>query len=83
MLVSAATGEGIDGLLVAVEDRLAFAHEIMDVTLPAAAGKLAHWLHQNAEIISRQTTDTGDTMYQVRVDASARARLEAQLRRMT
>lgn len=82
VLVSAVTGEGVDDLLGAIEDRLGSADQIVDLTLPATAGKLAHWLHENAEILTRETAENGETRYQVRVDAARKARLEAQLRRL-
>ena len=82
VLVSAVTGDGLDALLQAIETRLGSAGEIMDVTLPPTAGRLAHWLHQNAEVLSREASETGETHYRVRVDASSRARLEAHLRQI-
>ena len=82
VLVSAVTGAGIEALLAAIEARLGEAHEVLEVTLPPTAGRLAHWLHQNAEVLSRQMSDSGETHYRVRVDASGKARLEAQLKRI-
>ena len=82
LLISAVTGEGLPHMLAAIEARLGGADEVVDVTLPPAAGKLAHWLHENTEVLSREPSDTGDTRYRVRVDAAHKARLEAQLKRI-
>jgi GTP-binding protein HflX len=82
VLVSAITGEGINDLMSVIEDRLGSADEIMEVTVPPTAGKLAHWLHENTEILAREVADGGETHYRVRVDLARRARLEAQLSRL-
>ncbi len=82
VLVSAVTGEGVDALLATLEDRLGEADEIMDITLPPTAGKLAHWIHENVEVLAREMSDNGETHYRVRVDAARKARLEAQLRQI-
>ncbi len=81
-LVSAITGEGIPDLLADIETRLGHADEILEVTLPATAGRLAHWLHENAEVLSRDQQDDGSTHYTIRVDATRKARLEARLREL-
>ncbi|MGE0629623.1 MAG: GTPase HflX [Hyphomicrobiaceae bacterium] len=80
ILVSAVTGEGIAGLLSEFERRLGVADEVMDVTLPPGSGKLAHWLHENAEVLSRQMDDDGATHFRIRIDHSRKARLEARMR---
>ena len=80
VLVSAVSGEGGDALLAEIERRIGSADELIELTLPASAGKLAHWLHENAEIISRETSESGETRFKVRVDAERKARLEALMR---
>ncbi len=80
VLVSAFSGEGVDALLSEIDRRLGKADEIVELTLPASAGKLAHWLHENTEIVSREPSQTGETLYRVRVDATRKARLESQLK---
>ena len=82
LLISSVTGEGVVELLAAIDGRLGAADEIVEVTLPPSAGKLAHWLHETCEVLSRTTADNGDTRYRVRVDATRKARLEAQLKRL-
>ncbi|WP_420392795.1 GTPase HflX [Acuticoccus sp.] len=54
VLASAATGEGIDALLIAVEDRLARRAEVRDVAVPATDGALLAWLYRNTEVLSRR-----------------------------
>lgn len=80
ILVSAVSGEGVAGLLAEIERRISGHDEVVDVTLPPSAGKLAHWLHENAEVISRQIDEAGHTHYRVRVDAIRKARLDARMR---
>ena len=82
VLVSAVSGEGISALMEAIEARLGAPDEIMELTLPPTAGKLANWLHENAEVLAREPGEMGETRYRVRVDATRKARLEAQLRRL-
>ncbi|MDX2309468.1 MAG: GTPase HflX [Hyphomicrobium sp.] len=79
--VSALSGEGIDALLAAIDDRLGAADEIVDVVLPPHEGRLVAWLYENCDVISRSLDDaTGDLTFKVRVAAEKRGRLEAMLR---
>jgi GTP-binding protein HflX len=71
LLVSAATGEGIDALLQAIEDRLAAARIILDLTIDAADGAGVSWLHRNAEVLNKELHD-GRYDMTVRVDPSKR-----------
>ncbi len=57
--VSALTGEGIDNLLGAIEDRLARGRSLVEVTLDPADGKGLHWLYEHAEVMSRSDRDDG------------------------
>ena len=81
VLVSAVSGEGVDALLAVIEARLGSADEVIELIVPAAAGKLANWIHENTEVLSREPAETGETRYRVRVDATRKARLEAQMRK--
>jgi len=81
VMVSAISGEGIDALLDVIEQRVSGRDEIMELTLAPTAGGLANWLHENAEVISREMDEAGATHYRVRIDAQRKARLEARLRR--
>ena len=73
--VSALTGEGIDRLLAAIEDRLARARAVIDLTLDSTDGQGLHWLYQHGEVMSRR--DDGDAIHltvRVAPDQVARVR---------
>jgi GTPase len=57
--ISAATGEGIDRLLQAIEDRLAHGRSLVELTLDACDGRGLHWLYEHAEVMSRSDEETG------------------------
>jgi GTP-binding protein HflX len=54
LAISAATGEGLDHLLTAIEDRLARGRPEVELTLDASDGQGLHWLYQHAEVMSRR-----------------------------
>jgi GTP-binding protein HflX len=49
--VSAVTGQGVDGLLRAVEGLLKSEWESLRVTVPAGDGKLLAWLYAHGEVV--------------------------------
>src|SRR5882757_1043645 len=53
-LVSAETGEGIETLLIAIEDRLATFRMTLDLSIEAADGAGISWLHRNAEVLNKE-----------------------------
>ena len=57
LAISAATGEGIDHLLTAIEDRLARGRPELELTLDASDGQGLHWLYEHAEVMSRRDED--------------------------
>jgi GTPase len=71
-LVSAATGEGTDALLAAIETRLAATRTTLDLSIDAADGAGISWLHRNAEVLDKKLHD-GRFDMTVRVDESKRA----------
>ncbi|HXF53146.1 MAG TPA: GTPase HflX [Hyphomicrobiaceae bacterium] len=81
VLVSARTGEGLDRLLAEIEHRLGERDEVVELTLPPWAGRITHWLHENAEVLDRKLARSGATRLRVRIDRAKRARLNAQLAR--
>jgi GTP-binding protein HflX len=81
ILVSARTGEGLDRLLADIEARLSEREEVIELTLPPSAGRLTHWLHENAEVLGREPAHAGSTRYRVRIDRAKKARLDARLAR--
>ncbi|KIU48265.1 MULTISPECIES: GTPase HflX [Bradyrhizobium] len=70
-LVSAVTGEGIDALLTAIEDRLAAKRITLDLSIDAADGAGISWLHRNAEVLSKELRGERFDMT-VRVDETKR-----------
>jgi GTP-binding protein HflX len=77
--VSAMTGEGLPGLLAAVEDKLRAAHERLTVTVAAADGGTLHWIHENAEVEERKALASGDTQVTLRIAPEKRDQLERRL----
>jgi GTP-binding protein HflX len=59
LAVSALTGEGIDRLLGAIEDRLARGRSLVELTLDPSDGQGLHWLYEHAEVMSRSDRDDG------------------------
>ncbi len=58
VLVSAITGEGFDALSRAIETRLAAGRVLIELTLDAADGAGASWLHRHTEVIHRASDQT-------------------------
>lgn len=77
--VSAMTGEGLPGLLAAVEDKLRAAHERLTVTVAAVDGGTLHWIHENAEVEERKALASGDTQVTLRIAPEKRDQLERRL----
>ncbi|MEQ8825709.1 MAG: GTPase HflX [Filomicrobium sp.] len=77
--VSAVTGDGVDELLAAIDERLGGDDTYLTLVLPAHEGKLLAWMHENAEILERSVSDAGETRLHVRIAAEKRGRLLAQL----
>jgi GTP-binding protein HflX len=80
LLVSAQTGEGVDALLDAIEQKLAATRVTLDLTLDAGDGAGISWLHRNTEVLDKTLRDDGQVDMTVRVDESRR---DATLRRFT
>jgi GTPase len=70
-LVSAATGEGIDALLSAIEDRLADKRLTLNLSIDASDGAGISWLHRNAEVLNKELHGERFDMT-VRVDETKR-----------
>jgi GTP-binding protein HflX len=70
-LVSAETGEGIEALLVAIEERLAATRTTLNLSIDASDGAGISWLHRNAEVLNKQLHD-GRFDMTVRVDETKR-----------
>ncbi|WP_076859545.1 GTPase HflX [Bradyrhizobium mercantei] len=70
-LVSAVTGEGIDALLTAIEDRLAAKRSTLQLSIDASDGAGISWLHRNAEVLHKELRGERFDMT-VRVDETKR-----------
>src|SRR5690349_22695410 len=70
-LVSAETGEGVEALLTALEDRLAATRTTLNLSIDASDGAGISWLHRNAEVLNKELHD-GRFDMTVRVDETKR-----------
>ncbi len=77
ILVSALTGEGIDALLGAIEDRLAETRIVINLVLDGTDGAGLSWLHRNTEVIARTTRDDGKLAVTVRADPAKAGQVRA------
>jgi len=67
VLVSALTGEGLDGLILTIETELARSRLTLDVVLDLADGAGMSWLHRHAEVLARDAGADGRMHMTVRV----------------
>ena len=73
--LSAVTGEGCEDLLMAIEDRLADAMEVVNVEIPYADGQAQSWFYQHGEVLKRD--DLEDVVqFTVRLDPTNLGRYE-------
>jgi GTP-binding protein HflX len=79
VLISATTGAGLADLLAAIDDRLGVGDEVLELVVPATAGRLVNWLHESTHVIARETADDGMLHMRVRVTADKKGQLLAQL----
>jgi GTPase len=73
--VSALTGEGVDDLLAAIEQRLARGRQTVDLDLDGADGRSVHWLYEHAEVMSRRDDAEGRVHMTVRAGPETMARI--------
>jgi len=81
VLISALTGEGIEAMLAAIDARFAAKDEVLTLSIPPGEGRLMSWLFDNAEVLERQTTDSGAIVARFRIDPILKVKLDAQLKR--
>ena len=81
VLVSAATGQGIDALFAAIDARLGSADEVLDVIIPGHEGALIAWLYENTDVMSRTSADDGALHVRIRLASGKKDRAIAQLRK--
>jgi GTP-binding protein HflX len=68
VLVSALTGQGIDVLIKAIEDRLGARRVVLDLVLDPSDGAGMSWLHRHTEVMEKSLGDDGRMAMTVRVD---------------
>jgi GTP-binding protein HflX len=73
--VSAISGEGLDRLKTAIDERIAAGMELADYDILSADGARLAWLYQHGEVVDRQDEDAG-VHVTVRLLPADRARFE-------
>jgi GTP-binding protein HflX len=68
LLVSALSGEGIDGLLVAIEARLGEKRQTLELSIDPSDGAGLSWLYRHSEVLSREMREDGRLAVSVRAD---------------
>lgn len=75
--VSALTGEGMSGLLAAIEARLGESRQTIEVSVDATDGAGLSWLYRHSEVLAKDVHDDGRLTVTVRADADNAARVRA------
>jgi GTP-binding protein HflX len=75
--VSAISGEGLDALKAAIDQRIAEGMEVADYDIPPQDGARLAWLYQHGEVVQRSDDDSAVHM-KVRLLPADRARFERQ-----
>jgi len=81
LLLSARTGEGVEALLTAIDQRLGHADQVLSLIVPPEQGWLMSWLHENTNIVQREADDDGNMRFRIRIDAGKRGQLDSRLKR--
>lgn len=79
--ISAATGEGIDALVAAIEERVAGALEPLSVSLTPDQLGLVDWLYRNGDVVGRKDRNDGSVTLSINATAAARGEIENRLRK--
>ncbi|MGO4831534.1 GTPase HflX [Rhizobiaceae sp. 2RAB30] len=79
--ISAVTGEGLERLLAAVEERVAGGLEPMVVKLAPNQLGMVDWLYRNGDVVKRKDGDDGSVTLSLKATASARAEIESRLKK--
>ena len=75
--VSALIGEGMSGLLAAIEARLGESRQTIEVSVDPADGAGLSWLYRHSEVLAKDVHDDGRLTVTVRADADNAARVRA------
>ena len=75
VLVSSATGFGLDALRSAIEQRLNLRSETIEITLKPEEGALSNWIYENCDVVQRDEMGEGIIALRVRIAPEKRQRL--------
>jgi GTP-binding protein HflX len=75
ILVSAATGFGLDALRGEIERKLNRRRETIEIALKPEEGSLSNWIYENCEVVERSVLGEGITSLRIRVAPEKRQRL--------
>jgi GTP-binding protein HflX len=76
--VSALTGDGEEGLALAIAERLSAGHETVELSVDLADGRTLAWLHSRGDVLERHD-DEAQAHLKVRLDPVDKGRLESRL----
>lgn len=79
-LVSAVTGEGVAGLLQAIDRLLSTTDSLIGIVVPPAEGRLLAWLYENTDVVARDADVDGAVHVTVRIAADKRHKLDKELK---
>ena len=74
--ISATTGEGLDGLLSRIGERLRHGDQVMEISVPQSDGGKIAWLHARGQVLG-QTVDDAEIHLSVRLSRDNWARFQA------
>lgn len=77
VLLSAATGEGVDGLILAMRDRLAGDLVRHQLVLDPADGAAFAWLHEHGDVLATTPDEAGHSLVDVRLSSAEFARFRS------
>jgi GTP-binding protein HflX len=80
VLISALTGEGLDQLVEAVEERLSRRRLVLDLSVDPADGEGVSWLYRHTEVMERSLDAGGRLAMTVRVDPAKEGALRAKVK---
>jgi GTP-binding protein HflX len=81
VLVSAATGDGMDRLRRVIDAQLGAEDVVVTVEVPPNQGRLLSWLHANGDVLDEETAETGAVTARVRIDPAVKGKLDRELKR--
>lgn len=76
VMISALRGQGLNELLLIVEDNLSDSGSVMDIVLPVENMSTLPWVYENAHVISRKDLDDGRVEIQLRAGREVRPELK-------